>query len=73
MARKSKPWAVIIVAADGDQVRTEHRSQPETHRKVNAERGLIEAGESNATAIHVEQWEPDCNRWAQYERAYPAE
>jgi hypothetical protein len=70
MARKSKPWAVIL-STPGGPIRTEHRSQPETYRKVNAERELIKSGASRVTRIRVEQWEADASRWTWYEDAYP--
>jgi hypothetical protein len=73
MARKSKSWAVILTADNGARIRTEHRSQPDAYRKVNSEREQAEASTTRIIAIDVEQWEPDYNRWAEYERAYPAE
>lgn len=67
MARKSKPWAVVLVT-HGGPVRTEHRSRPEMERKVHTERELAEAGTTRVIAIRVEQWEPDINGWALYDR-----
>lgn len=69
-ARKSKPWAVIL-STSGGPVRTEHRSQLEAYRKVNAERGLIEEGVSRVTRIRVEQWDADAGRWVWFEDAHP--
>jgi siderophore synthetase component len=71
MARKSKPWAVVLTCDNGGKVRTEHRSQPEAYRKVNAEREQAKADTTRVIAIHVEQWEPDYGHWALYEHAYP--
>lgn len=71
MARKSKPWAVVLSTAGGP-VRTEHRSQPEAYRKVQAERERIQSGMSRVARIRVEQWESDAGRWVNYETAYPS-
>jgi hypothetical protein len=72
MARKSKPWAVILYTPVGP-IRTEHRSQPEAYRKINAEREQAKAGASRVTRIRVEQWEPNANHWALYELIDPKE
>mgnify|MGYP001564393760 FL=1 len=61
----------MILATPGGPIRTEHRSQPEAYRKVQAERKLIESGASRVTRSRVEQWEPDAARWVNYETAYP--
>jgi hypothetical protein len=71
MARKSKPWAVILTTENGAKVRTEHRSKPEAYRKVIEERVQAKAGATRVIAIHVQQWEPGYGQWALYERAYP--
>ncbi len=70
MAKKSKPWAVIITTPEG-HTRTEHRSQVKAYAQVNAEREAIHAGESNAGEINVEQWQPAYDSWMLYETAYP--
>lgn len=67
MARRSKPWAVLLSAPQGS-TRTEHRSEPEAYRKVAVERVSAEEGHSETTVIRVFEWEPDYNRWALYER-----
>ena len=72
MARKSKPWAVIL-STPGGPIRTEHRSQPEAYRKVIAEREQAKDGITRVTKIRVEQWEPDGNRWAWYDDIDPKE
>jgi hypothetical protein len=72
MARKSKPWAVVLLMPGGP-TRTEHRSQPEAYRKVIAEREQAKAGTTRVTKIRVEQWDPDGNRWALYELINPKE
>jgi hypothetical protein len=66
-ARKpSKPWAVVLSTPFGP-VRTEHRSQPEAYRKINAVREGIASGTSHVTSIRVEQWETDYGQWGHYE------
>lgn len=72
MARKSKPWAVILSTPDG-HLRTEHTSQAKAYAQVNAERAAIAAGDSQTDEINVEQWEPAYSRWALYDTAYPDE
>jgi hypothetical protein len=72
MARKSKPWAVIL-RTPGQPIRTEHTSQAKAYEKVNAERDLAQAGTSRATRIRVEQWQPDSNRWQLYDDIDPKE
>lgn len=72
MARKSKPWAVILTTSDGP-IRTEHTGENKTYEKVRASVAAVKAGESTTTAIRVEQWEPDGNRWDLYDLIDPKE
>ena len=72
MARKSKPWAVILGTAGGP-IRTEHTSQNKAYEKVRAEVASVKAGASRATRIRVEQWEPNGNRWTLFELIDPKE
>lgn len=72
MARKSKPWAVIL-RTPGQPIRTEHTSQAKAYEKVRAERLLAQQGASRVTRIRVEQWERDANRWALYDDIDPKE
>jgi hypothetical protein len=70
MARKSKPWAVIV-STPGGPYRTEHSSQKKAYEKVLAERDAILAGTSRGYKVRVEQWEHDCNRWVWFDQPYP--
>lgn len=72
MARKSKPWAVVLATPDGP-VRSEHRSKPEAYRRVNAVRTQALVGERDVTRIRVEQWESDYQQWSLYELIDPKE
>lgn len=72
MARKSKPWAVLLSTPQGS-TRSEHRSKPEAYRKVAIERVSAEEGHSETTKIRVFEWEPACQRWALYEVIDPKE
>lgn len=71
MARRSKPWAVVLTTP-GEPVRTEHRSKPEAYRRVNLIRTQALTGVRDVTRIRVEQWEPDYDRWSLYELALSA-
>jgi hypothetical protein len=72
MARKSKPWAVVL-STPGGPIRSEHRSQPEAYRNVQIVRQNVLDGTSRVTRIRVEQWEPNANHWALYELIDPKE
>ena len=72
MARKSKPWAVVLATPEGP-IRSEHRSKPEAYRRVNAVRTQVLVGERDVQQIRVEQWEPDYDRWGLYELIDPKE
>jgi hypothetical protein len=72
MARKSKPWAVVL-SCSGSPIRSEHRSEAEAYRKVRTETAAAKAGRTTVSRIRVEQWEPDYNRWALYELINPKE
>lgn len=72
MARKSKPWAVIV-STPGGPIRTEYTSQTKAYEKVRAERELILTGASRGYKIRVEQWEADASRWAWFDQPYPEE
>ena len=72
MARKSKPWAVIL-NTPGSPIRTEHTSEAKTYEKVRAEVAAAKSGASQVTRIRVEQWEPDGNRWTLFDLIDPAE
>lgn len=73
MARKSKPWAVIVITENGARVRTEHTSENKTYEKVRGELAAIKTGNSLVTRIRVEQWEPAYDRWVWYEDIDPKE
>jgi hypothetical protein len=72
MARKSKPWAVIV-STPGGQVRTEHTGEKKAYETVRDLRAAIDASESHVIAIRVEQWESDANRWVWFDQPYPEE
>lgn len=70
MARKSKPWAVIVTTPDGP-TRTEYTSETRAYDAVRKERAVIDAGTSRVTKIRVEKWERD--RWIWFDKPYPEE
>jgi hypothetical protein len=72
MSRKSMPWAVVL-STPGGPIRSEHRSKPETYRKVAIERVSAQEGHSQVSRIRVEQWEPNADSWALYELIDPKE
>lgn len=72
MARKSKPWAVILATPDGP-IRSEHTSETKAYERVRAKLAAIDAGTSRVTAIRVEQWEHDNGRWIWFDQPYPEE
>jgi hypothetical protein len=73
MARKSKPWAVIATTPAGATTRTEHTSEARAYEVVRNLRDAINTGVFSATAIRVEQWERDCDRWVWFDQPYPEE
>lgn len=72
-ARKSKPWAVVLLGPGVPEQRTEHASSAKAYQLVNDARAAVRAGASPVTRIRVEQWEPDYQRWARYELIDPKE
>ena len=72
-ARKSKPWAVILLSPGVPEQRTEHTSSAKAYQLVNDTRAAVQVGTSPVTRIRVEQWEPDYQRWARYELIDPKE
>ena len=73
MPRKSKPWAVILLAPGVPEQRTEHVTIGRAYLVVNITSDAVRAGTSPVTRIRVEQWEPDGNRWALYDEIDPKE
>jgi hypothetical protein len=72
MARKSKPWAVIL-NTPGQPIRTEHTSEAKAYEKIRTEVDAAKSGTSRVTRIRVEQWESDANRWTLYDLIDPKE
>lgn len=72
MARKSKPWAVVLSTAGGP-IRTEHRSESEAHQQANTSREEILGGWSRAHAVRLEKWDATADRWTLYETVHPKE
>lgn len=70
MARKSKPWAVVLSTPDGP-IRCEFRSEAEAYRKVQVTQQNVLAGTSSVTQIRVEKWEGD--RWIWFDQPHPEE
>lgn len=73
MARKSKPWAVVLLGPGVPEQRTEHTSSTKAYQLVNDTRSAVRAGTSPITRIRVEQWYPDGNRWTTYDLIDPKE
>jgi hypothetical protein len=71
MARKSKPWAVVVTCDNAARIRTEYTGEAKAYEAVRAERAAIDAGESRGIAIRVEKWESD--RWVWFDQPYPWE
>jgi hypothetical protein len=72
MARKSKPWAVIL-STPGQPIRTEHTSESEALQQANIVREEILGGWSQAHAVRIEKWDATADRWALYETVHPKE
>lgn len=72
-ARKSKPWAVVLLGPGIPEQRTDHTSSAKAYQLVNDTRAAVHASESPVTRIRVEQWYPDGSRWATYDLIDPKE
>lgn len=73
MARKSKPWAVVLITPGAPEQRSEHTGSRKAYNLVAETRKAVQAGTSPVTRVRVEQWEPACQKWALYELIDPKE
>lgn len=67
MARKAKPWAVVVYPP-GSCDRTEYTSQAKAYERVRAE-----LDNATTTRIRVHQWEHSPGRWILYDEIEPRE
>ncbi|GES27869.1 hypothetical protein AB0G60_02895 [Streptomyces angustmyceticus] len=69
--RPRHPWRVVLEAPTGPSPEAEFTSEAKTYAYVREELRKAEAGETETTAIRINQWES--GRWWHFETVKPVE